>query len=222
MKITHPLVRGEVKKIKPNIFAVSVSDDYDRAMLFCRYQEYYESPYKEIRRKHFTLEYFMRLYCKKRKTPNFQYPSDWGGYNIPSDVLMSAHQLFESTYNEYDPIMKQIIDFCVKSSKNSPFYLIGIDKFNSTQTMEHELSHGMYYTDSEYRKSCDLLISQMDKNDYNFAKRELIMIGYSNDKKIIDDEIQAFFSTGLYGGLINKRLKPYTKKFKENFKKYSK
>ena len=62
----------------------------------------------------------------------------------------------------------------------------------------------------------------MDKNDYNCAKRELIMIGYSNDKKIIDDEIQAFFSTGLYGGLINKRLKPYTKKFKENFKKYSK
>jgi hypothetical protein len=40
MEITHPLVVGEVKEIKPHIYAVIVKDDYDRAMLFCRYQEY--------------------------------------------------------------------------------------------------------------------------------------------------------------------------------------
>lgn len=220
MKIIHPLLRGEIKKIKPNIYAISILDDYDRAMLFCRYQEYYESPYKEIRGKHFTLEYFMRLYCKKRKTTNFQYPSDWSGYNIPSDVLISSYNLFESTHNEYDPIMKQIIDFCLKSSKNSIFYLIGVDQFRLTQTMKHELSHGMYYTNLEYKKSCDSLISEMDKKDYNIMKHDLINIGYVNDKKIIDDEIQAFFSTGLHNGLFNKKLKKYTKKFIQNFKKY--
>lgn len=222
MKIVHPLLRGEVKKIKPNIYAVSVADDYDRAMLFCRYQEHYESPYKEIRGKRFTLEYFMRFYCRKRKTRNFQYPSDWGGYNIPSDVLIRAHYLFESIPNEYDTIMSQIIEFCSSSSKGQPFYLIGIDTFSSTKTMRHELSHGLYHTNSHYKESCDKLISEIDKKDYNIAKRELLKIGYADDKKIIDDEIQAFFSTGLYGGLVNEKLKPYTKKFSQNFKKYYK
>jgi hypothetical protein len=47
-------------------------------------------------------------------------------------------------------------------------------------------------------------------------------MGYVDDKKIIDDEIQAFMSTGLYNGLDTKELKVYEKDFKKNFKKYTK
>jgi hypothetical protein len=46
-------------------------------------------------------------------------------------------------------------------------------------------------------------------------------MGYVNDKKIIDDEIQAFMSTGLYNGLNTKELKVYEKEFKNNFKKFN-
>jgi hypothetical protein len=46
-------------------------------------------------------------------------------------------------------------------------------------------------------------------------------MGYVNDKKIIDDEIQAFMSTGLYNGLDTKELKKYETGFVKNFKKYS-
>ena len=56
MKIKYDFINGEVKKIKPNIYSVIIKDDYDRAMVFCRYQEFYESPYNEIRGKFFTLE----------------------------------------------------------------------------------------------------------------------------------------------------------------------
>ena len=44
----------------------------------------------------------------------------------------------------------------------------------------------------------------------------------SDDKKIIDDEIHAFMSTGLYNGLDTKELKVYEKGFKSNFKKFTK
>ena len=42
MKIKHALVKGEVKQVFPKIFCVTVDDDYDRAMCFCRMQEFYE------------------------------------------------------------------------------------------------------------------------------------------------------------------------------------
>jgi hypothetical protein len=45
-------------------------------------------------------------------------------------------------------------------------------------------------------------------------------MGYNDDKKIIDDEIQAFMSTGLYNGLDTKELKVYQKEFIKNFKKF--
>jgi hypothetical protein len=47
-------------------------------------------------------------------------------------------------------------------------------------------------------------------------------MGYVNDKKIIDDEINAFMSTGLYNGLDTKELKKYEKEFIKNFRKFTK
>jgi hypothetical protein len=43
-----------------------------------------------------------------------------------------------------------------------------------------------------------------------------------NDKEIIDDEINAFMSTGLYNELDTKELKKYEKGFIKNFKKFNK
>jgi hypothetical protein len=47
-------------------------------------------------------------------------------------------------------------------------------------------------------------------------------MGYADDKKIINDEIQAFMSTGLYNGLDTKELKVYEKGFISNFNKFTK
>jgi hypothetical protein len=33
-----------IEEVRPNVFAVIVKDHYHRAMLFCRVQEFYESP----------------------------------------------------------------------------------------------------------------------------------------------------------------------------------
>jgi hypothetical protein len=223
-KIKNSLVKGKVVEIAPKIYGAVIEDDYDRAMLFCRYQEFYESPYKNIRGKYFTIFEFMRTYTKQRKADMFTYPWDWSGYNIPSNVLEKAHDTFYKE-TEYDVIMNDIIFYCANDAmrKNdgtrTNWYLIGADNFSS-KTMNHEIAHGLYFTNKKYKKSCDSLISEIKKKDYNLTRKSLVKMGYADDTKIIDDEIQAFFSTGLYKSFDNDSTRRYAKKFEENFLAY--
>lgn len=222
MNINHPLLKGTLKKIMPNIYGVIIKDQYDRAMLFACYQEYYESPFPEIRGQNFTLETLMRVYTKKNKKDCFTYPKDWGGYNIPSNILLERfHKLEEKNLVTYELLMRNIIFECVKLSKTKPFYLIGVDNIKSV-TMNHEMAHGLYYTNEKYKEITDKLISEMNKKDYQNIKKKLVKMGYVNEKKIIDDEIQAYMSTGLYGYMNVEDLIKYKRKFVQNFNKFKK
>ena len=116
-KIKHPLVKGVVKEIVPRIYCVTVDDDYDRAMLFCRYQEFYESPYKKFRGKPFTWMEYMRHYKSAWKKRTFTYPDDWAGYNIPSNILDGGVDAFYKE-TEYDVIMNDIYFYCAIDSQN--------------------------------------------------------------------------------------------------------
>ena len=87
--------------------------------------------------------------------------------------------------------------------------------------MDHEIAHGLYFTNKDYKKKVNKLIDDIKPTHYDKLKKKLIKMGYVNDKKIIDDEIQAFMSTGLYNGLNTKELKVYEKEFKNNFKKFN-
>jgi hypothetical protein len=224
MKIKHPLVKGIVKEVKPFIYCVEVDDDYDRAMLFCRYQEFYESPYKQFRGKPFTWMEYMRFYKTAWKKDVFTYPKDWSGYNIPCNVLQKANHLF--CYDtEYDKIMNDIYFYCAIDSQNKnngtrhDWYLIGASS-KDKGTTNHEIAHGLYFTNKEYKKNVTYLINNIKPNHYDKLKKKLMKMGYVGDKKIIDDEIQAFMSTGLYNGLETKELKKYEKGFVDNFKKF--
>ena len=222
MKINYKIVSGEVKQIRPNIFAITIKNNYDRSMLFCRYQEYYESPFPEIRGKFFTLEEYMRLYSiKNNRGHYFSYPHDWAGYNIPSNILLEAEHVFRNNMNLYDEIMTEIIHHCVDKSNYKPWYLIGVDKTGST-TMNHEIAHGLYYTNMKYKSEMDNLIGNIEPKIYNQFKKSLIKLGYANDKVIIDDEIQSYMSTGKLLSWNNKDYEKYSKDFVKVFKKYNK
>jgi hypothetical protein len=227
MKIKHYLVKGELKEVAPHIYCVAVEDAYDRAMLFSRYQEFYESPIKGIRNRFFTLEGLMKRYRDHYKKETFTYPEDWDGYNIPSYSLEKAIEKFGDKYmTEYDEIMQHIVSECetksysLNNGSKHNWYLIGTDNFKS-RTMNHEMAHALYYTNPEYKRNCDALISKIKKLDYNKLNRVLVGMGYLNNKKIIDDEIQAFMSSGLYNKLDDEKLKPYTKEFIKNFKLFN-
>jgi len=85
----NSLVDYELHRVKKSIYAVKIDDQYQRAMLFLRYQEFYESPYKRFQGKNFDIFEFMDYYRKKRDADAFTYPKDWSGYNIPSDSFIS-------------------------------------------------------------------------------------------------------------------------------------
>lgn len=226
MKIKNDFVVGEVKQIRPQIFAVSIKDNYQRTMLFCRYQEYYESPYVEIRGKFFTWEKYMSVYRNRWKKNIFTYPEDWSGFNIPSNIVEKAMNTFSKDKGPYDEIMSDIWYHCenypLKYNKpRTKWYLIGADSFKSS-TMNHEIAHGLYYTSKQYKINCDNLISNIKPAHYDKLRKKIIKMGYIDDKKIIDDEIQAFMSTGLYNGLDTIELSRYEKDFINNFKKFNK
>jgi hypothetical protein len=224
MNIKHPLVKGKVKEIRPFIYCVEVDDDYDRAMLFCRYQEFYESPYKKFRGKPFTWMEYMRFYKIAWKKRTFTYPDDWSGYNIPSNILEKGVDAFYKE-TEYDVVMNDIYFYCSIDSQNKnnntrrDWYLIGASS-KDKGTTNHEIAHGLYYTNKEYKKNVTNLIKNIKPIHYEKLKKKLVKMGYVDDKKIIDDEIQAFMSTGLYNGMDTKELKVYEKDFKKNFKKF--
>lgn len=225
-KIKHPLVKGVVKEVEPRIYCVTVDDDYDRAMLFCRYQEFYESPYKKFRGKRFTWMEYMRHYKLAWKKRTFTYPDDWSGYNIPSNVMDKANDIFYKD-TEYDVIMNDIYFYCAIDSQNKNngarcnWYLIGASS-KDKGTTNHEIAHGLYFTNEEYKKNVTKLIKNIKPIHYEKLKKKLVKMGYVDDKKIIDDEIQAFMSTGLYNGMETKELKVYEKEFKKNFSNFTK
>jgi hypothetical protein len=223
-KIKHPLVKGVVREVKPFIYCVEIDDYYDRAMLFCRYQEFYESPFKQIRGKYFTLEQYMRLYTKENKKNWFTYPYDWSGFNIPCNEVQKANHMF-CKETEYDEIMNDIYFYCAIDSQNKnngtrhDWYLIGASS-KDLKTMDHEIAHGLYFTNRKYKNGVAKLIKGIKKSHYNKLKKTLIKMGYADDRKIIDDEIQAFMSTGLYNQLDKEELKVYEKDFINNFKNF--
>ena len=224
-KIKHPLVKGVVKQVKPFIYCVEVDDNYDRAMLFCRYQEFYESPYKQFRGKYFSWMEYMKFYKNAWKKNVFTYPEDWSGYNIPSNVLEKAHDSFYKE-TEYDEIMNDIYFYCALDAQNKnngtrhDWYLIGASS-KDKGTMNHEIAHGLYYTNKEYKLRMTYQLSLIPKKTMDKIDKKLIKMGYVNDRKILDDEAQAFLSTGLYNGLDIKEIEKYQKPFIKVFKEFN-
>jgi hypothetical protein len=99
------------------------------------------------------------------------------------------------------------------------WYLIGASS-KDLRTMDHEVAHGLYFTNKEYKKEITKLIKSIKPKHYEKLRKKLIKMGYVDDKKIIDDEIHAFMSTGLYNGMDTKELMVYEKNFIKTFKKY--
>ena len=126
---------------------------------------------------------------------------------------------------EYDQIMNDIYFYCAIDSQNKnegtrcDWYLIGASS-KDLRTMDHEIAHGLYYTNRGYKKEVIKLISNIKPVHYEKLKKKLVKMGYVDDKKILDDEINAFMSTGLYNGMDTKELKVYEKQFKKTFKTY--
>ena len=175
-----------------NIFVVTTDNQYDLAMLFFRAQEYYESPFKQIKDKEFTLMKAMELYSKKFGDGAFTYTKDWAGFNVPGKVLVTlygpGYKYSIEDFNEYDYEMEEIFN----KIKSKEFYLIGAVKKDAS-TIAHELCHARFALDKNYKKKVRELLKQLPDKIKKKIKDYLLSIGYC--KGTLEDELQAYVSS---------------------------
>ena len=211
-------IKFKIKQIKPCVFMISVKDRYDRGMLFCRVQEYYESSNSKFRNKNFSIWDYIEWYSKEYN--GFTYPFDWSGYNFPLEVAENCYAL-SKVESVYDEVFKEIINNIKDISKDSKAYIIGIDESKKCD-YKHEMCHAFYYLSSSYKKEVNKIISKIDKKTFNNMCKNLLSMGYC--KKVLKDEIQAYLiSDFIYGSFYkgldkNKIFIPY-KELSENFNK---
>jgi len=188
MKIKH-----YIKEVKPNIFAVVVKDKYDRAMLFCRAQEYYESPSPKFRGKEFSIWDYMKWY-HEQKGWGFSYGSDWSGFNIPLRQINDCYNKLNKIESPYDKLMYDILAVLnLKYLATNESYVIGCGDTKG-DIFKHEVCHGLYYTNKEYKKKMDALTKGLPKKYYEAFKKNILKMGYA--AKVVDDEIQAYLQYG--------------------------
>jgi hypothetical protein len=199
-------MRWQLETLYPGIFHLRFANAYDCAMHFLRYQENYESP--EWRDKVFTLVEFMDWYAKdqckgwsnkgtaqREKFEMFSYPSDWGGFNVPSYVFDRLDYDTIPDINMYDEFMQSVVGL-IRSTGAEKFYLIGTtDGPESADYLDHEVSHGFYYTNESYRQAMEMLLEAADPTVVTRIEDCLLGNGYC-EEVIVDEQI-AYLATGL-------------------------
>jgi hypothetical protein len=169
-------------------------------------QEFYESP--KFRGKYFTLEQYMDYWSKEFGNGSFTYPAVWNGFNIPGNVIGQWMAMFKineglNLREREKNILKQIEKLLKKEKMNlmeediKRVYVIGTNtEVDDGLTLQHELAHAMYSLYPEYRERCKKILKSIPNAEYQKSKGKLIAMGYC--KKMVDDELQAYFSTGKY------------------------
>lgn len=195
-------VKYQIKEVKPNIYAVIIKDQYDRAMLFCRAQEYYESPSPKFRGKEFSIWDYMKWY-HERYGRGFSYGNDWSGFNIPVKTIRECYNKLNKIETPYDKVMDEILSVLSLKVESKDGYVIscGITKGD---TFKHEVCHGLYYTNKDYKKQMDALTKGLPKKYYDKFKENILEMGYAS--KVVNDEIQAYIQYGYENDDFGKKV----------------
>ena len=211
----------ELFEMYPKIFAVVIKDSRLRARVFMRYQEFYESDSDSFRGKGFKWKDYTKYYKEKTKNDIFTYHEDWAGYNIPCDSIESCIKLIPDL-NFYDLIMFSIVDTIRTIVGSDNYYLIGVDQSNGDDLslVYHEIAHGLWFSTPSYKNKQMSNIMNMNERVRHSIAKKITGMGYGEN--VIDDEIQAYLSTGIGDDMKRiKDIKASQIPFKEVFDSYS-
>ncbi len=232
----------KIEEVRDRIFAVIMEDDYARPMTFLRVQEFYESPNPDFRGKHFNVWDYIEWYSNTKRGA-FTYAFDWGGFNIPLPIAWECYEGKDKTpkkgYNgvrslpdtwksKWDETMKDIVwevqsrMFNKKSKRDMNAYIIGA-KDMEDNTFQHEVAHGLYYTNKEYKELVDEITDAIPLESKLQFRSNLITMGYTDS--VVYDEIQAYMCFGWdypkFSKKVSKNLcKKFHKEYQNVFNKY--
>ena len=187
-----------------------------------RPQEYYESPFNNIRGKYFSVEEYMDTYAKENGS--FTYLTDWCGFNIPSDSFKNFFETFSYDLTRKERILFQMVNGMRPNLKDE-FYIIGACKQKKNKiTIAHEIAHANWFLYPEYKEKMIELTKEIPTYLYEDAYYSLKNFGYFDS--MIDDEIQAYMATAPRKDLLghfgwskhpNLRIPLAIKKYYEEF-----
>lgn len=184
---------------KKGIVHITFPNQYELCATMLRMQEFYESPYPQIKGHPFTLEVFMDLYAEDKG--NFTYYSDWNGFNVPGDVVCQFLTDMEHIGYPLSKKERRLVHLLkvamdgFEPDTDDTFYLIATHKKESSP-IEHEEAHAYYYLYSKYRTATNIMYdrSKIEFPEYIQSIRDtLLRMGYCED--VIIDETQAYLST---------------------------
>lgn len=191
-KVTDSDFNIKFKKIGDHIVHIVMPDRNSLASAMIRFQEYYESPFPEIKGKVFTLGYIKSLGSRDNRGINSYcgnelVNSDWSGYNFPGVVL--------------DPFIKGLFDpLTVEESvivdtlryRTDNFYIIATYGDNDpADALEHEIRHAMFGTSVKYRKE---VLKQLEKFKKELIPLRKCLTSWGYDEGVLDDECHAYMS----------------------------
>lgn len=189
-------IKYELNEIHPKVFLVTIDNAYDLAMTFCRVQEFYESPFKEIRGKHFNILEFQRMYSMEFGDGIFTYPHDWAGFNVPSKILIECYSDINKPiidFNCYDEIIWDINNQ-IRLKGIEKYYLIGSEP-NAQGTINHEVAHAFYYLHPKYKSAANKIADKVSEKSKNKIKNWLSSLGYCDN--VFKDELQAYLTADI-------------------------
>ena len=206
----------KIEEVLPKVFALIIKDDYDRAMTFCRAQEFYESPCTKFRGKVFDIFDFMKWYSQTYKK-GFSYTNDWAGFNIPVITVWNCYRKKLPQITPYDKIMLDAIKVIEDDLLGLNGYLIGT-KNTTDDVFKHEVCHALFYLNKIYKNLALLTVESIKKEHFKIFEKNLLKMGYT--KKVVKDEIQAFltiqpFYEEFYKDIPREEVKKYHDKFKQ-------
>ncbi len=197
------LIDYKIIEVKPKLFAVIVPDDYHRPMLFCRVQEYYESPNPQFKGKSFDMWDYIEWYSRNHSDA-FTYAFDWGGFNIPLEIAYTCYDTLTEPYTPYDNIMEEIVQkVCEMNDYSCDGYIIGAGDLDG-ETFRHEVCHGLYSTNPLYKEMADEITQMIPTKLYNQLVNNLVEYGYTLE--VMDDEVQAYLMTNWETTSISKKV----------------
>lgn len=207
----------KIKEVKPRIFLFEFTQHYDMCMHFLRYQEFYESPSPKYRGKGFEIFDFMKWYSLKYGDGAFTYPRDWGGFNIPGNIIFDCwNQHLIPDKNIYDYEMYDAWKECNAKANGEKFYIIGVVRGN--KALNHEIAHALFFLHPEYKKEMTKLVKSLPDSIRKAINMGLKKLGYT--PKVYIDETQAYMSGGLVKAFGKTDWSDECKAFQACFKKY--
>lgn len=210
------MARIKCKVLHENVYCIIASNARLLAETFLRLQEFYESPYPEIKGKHFTLQKFKGIYSKN--TGKFTYYDDWSGFNVPGHIAEEFFKVFSDLSRKEKKLLKFIVPAIKRGQK---FYIIGIPMRLGREILVHELAHAFFYTSPKYKKEMLHLVQNLPSEIRTQIYVKLKKLGYCN--AVLKDETQAYLATTTidhlrhyFGrGIYASHSAPFKKTFKQ-------